>query len=154
MDDTVSPSSIIFEATRYGELDKVNELVEQGFDVNERDNEDVTLLHWAAINNRLEIVKLLIVKGAIVDAIGGETKSTPLHWATSMGHLKMVVLLMKNGADPTIMSAEGYNCLHLASQFGKTGIVAYLLAKGVDINVPDAYFGRTALMWAAFRTTT
>lgn len=154
MDDTVSPSSMIFEATRYGELDKVKEFVEQGFDVNERDNEDVTLLHWAAINNRIEIVKFLIIKGAIIDAIGGETKSTPLHWATSMGHLKMVVLLMKNGADPTIMSAEGYNCLHLAAQFGKTGIVAYLLAKGVDINVPDAYFGRTALMWAAFRTTT
>lgn len=149
-----SPSLLIFEATRYGGYDKVKEIIESGFDVNQRDTENVTLLHWAAINNRSEIVKYLILKGAVVDAVGGETKSTPLHWATSVGHLKMVVLLMKHGADPTIMDSEGFNCLHLAAQFGKTGIVAYLLAKGVDINVPDAYFGRTALMWAAFRTTT
>ena len=100
------------------------------------------------------IVKYLISNGAVIDATGGETNSTPLHWATSVGHLKMVVLLVKNGADPTILNLEGYNCLHLAAQFGKTSIVAYLLAKGVDINVTDAFFGRTALMWAAFRTTT
>ena len=40
------------------------------------------MLHWAAINNRTEIVKYLIAKGANVDAIGGELASTPLHWAT------------------------------------------------------------------------
>ena len=36
---------------------------ERGYDVNHRDAENVTLLHWAAINNRLDIVKYLIMKG-------------------------------------------------------------------------------------------
>lgn len=67
---------------QYGALDRVTELVEAGADVNQPDSETVTLLHWAAINNRKDIVKYLIAKGAVVDAIGGELNSTPLHWAT------------------------------------------------------------------------
>lgn len=65
-------------------MDRVTELVEAGADVNQPDSETVTLLHWAAINNRKDIVKYLIAKSAIVDAIGGELASTPLHWATRL----------------------------------------------------------------------
>ena len=36
---------------------------ERGYDVNQRDGENVTLLHWASINNRLDIVKYLVMKG-------------------------------------------------------------------------------------------
>ncbi|KAB7496503.1 Palmitoyltransferase Hip14 [Armadillidium nasatum] len=46
----------IVKATQYGALERCKELVEAGFDVNKRDSENVTLLHWAAINNRKEIV--------------------------------------------------------------------------------------------------
>ena len=35
----------------------------RGYDVNHRDPENVTLLHWASINNRVDIVKYLLVKG-------------------------------------------------------------------------------------------
>ena len=42
----------IVKATQYGARDRVEQLVEGGFDVNQRDDENVTLLHWAAINNR------------------------------------------------------------------------------------------------------
>ena len=42
----------IVKATQYGARERVEELVEGGFDVNQRDEENVTLLHWAAINNR------------------------------------------------------------------------------------------------------
>ena len=36
---------------------RVVELVDAGYDVNEPDRENVSLLHWAAINNRAEVVK-------------------------------------------------------------------------------------------------
>jgi len=140
----------IVKATQYGAFERVKELIENGFDVNQRDEENVTLLHWASINNRKEIVKCFLEKGAIIDAIGGDLKSTPLHWATRQGHLSMAILLIQNGADPSILDGEGCNCLHLAAQFGHTAIVAYLIAKGQEINVPDAN-GMTALMWSALR---
>lgn len=67
-----------------GALNRVTELIEAGADVNQRDSEMITLLHWAAINNKKEIVKYLIDKGAVVDAFGGSLWATPLNWATRL----------------------------------------------------------------------
>lgn len=75
----------IVKATQYGAIARVKELVDAGWDVNRPDAETVTLLHWAAINNRKAIIKYFLEKGAIVDAIGGELGATPLHWATRQG---------------------------------------------------------------------
>ncbi|KAK0162418.1 hypothetical protein PV327_006195 [Microctonus hyperodae] len=140
----------IVKATQYGALERVTELVEAGANVNQPDAETVTLLHWAAINNRKEIVKYLIAKGANVNAIGGELASTPLHWATRQGHLLTFTILMKAGADPTLRDSEGFACIHLAAQFGYTGIVAYLVAKGANPNDLDRS-AMTPLMWSAYK---
>ncbi|KAF4521454.1 hypothetical protein B566_EDAN001751 [Ephemera danica] len=142
----------IVKATQYGALDRCRELIEAGYDVNTPDAETVTLLHWAAINNRKEIIKYYINLGAVVDAIGGELQSTPLHWATRQGHLGAVVLLMQYGADPSLRDGEGCSCVHLAAQFGHTAVVAYLVAKGVNVNMQDRN-GMTPLMWSAYKVT-
>lgn len=142
----------IVKATQYGAFDRCFELVEGGYDVNLRDSENVTLLHWAAINNRKEIVNYYITKNAIIDSIGGELMSTPLHWATRQGHLSMVVLLVQYGADPSLRDGEGCSCIHLAAQFGHTAIVAYLVAKGQNVNMIDRN-GMSPLMWSAYRVT-
>ena len=47
----------LVRATQYGMLERVTELIEAGYDVNRMDHENVSLLHWAAINNRADIVK-------------------------------------------------------------------------------------------------
>ncbi|KAH9527412.1 Palmitoyltransferase zdhhc13 [Dermatophagoides farinae] len=141
----------IVRATQYGNLDLCQKIIDSGrYGVNQRDHENVTLLHWSAINNRLDLVNYFISKGAIVDAIGGDLQSTALHWATRQGHLPMVVLLMQHRADPSLLDGDGYNALHLAAQFGHTSIVAYFIAKGQDIDAPDTN-GMTALMWSSFR---
>ncbi|ORY76495.1 hypothetical protein BCR35DRAFT_252388, partial [Leucosporidium creatinivorum] len=48
---------------------------------NDRDAQGITALHWAAINNHLLACKLLLERGAEVDAVGGDLMATPLHWA-------------------------------------------------------------------------
>ena len=54
----------IVKATQYGAMDRVKSLIDDGgFDVNQRDKENVTLLHWAAINNRKEIITYFLQKG-------------------------------------------------------------------------------------------
>lgn len=63
-----------------------------------------------------------------------------------------VVLLVQKGADPTFVDAEGLACIHVAAQFGHTAVIAYLVAKGVDINVTDTN-GLTALMYCALKHT-
>jgi len=47
----------IVRAAQYGVLERCIELVDGGVDVNQPDAENVSILHWAAINNRLEIVR-------------------------------------------------------------------------------------------------
>lgn len=49
----------IVKATQYGAISRVKELVESGWDVNQPDSETVTLLHWAAINNRKDIIRFV-----------------------------------------------------------------------------------------------
>ncbi|KAK6314553.1 hypothetical protein J4Q44_G00140820 [Coregonus suidteri] len=127
----------IVKATQYGIFERCRELVEAGYDVQQPDKENVTLLHWASINNRIDLVKYYISKGAMVDQLGGDLNSTPLHWATRQGHLSMVVQLLKYGSDPSLIDGEGCSCVHLAAQFGHTSIVAYLIAKGQDVDMMD-----------------
>ncbi|KAF7703590.1 hypothetical protein HF521_022597 [Silurus meridionalis] len=143
-----SSSWDIVKATQFGAFDRCKELVEAGYDVRQPDKENVTLLHWAAINNRLDLIKYYISKGAVVDQLGGDLNSTPLHWAIRQGHLQMVIQLMRYGADPSLMDGEGYGGLHLAVLFQHMPIAAYLMAKGQEVDTPDAN-GQTSLMLAA-----
>ena len=53
------------KATQYGAIERLKYLVDnEQLDVTKPDKEDITLLHWAAINNRKEIVVFLLKKGA------------------------------------------------------------------------------------------
>lgn len=140
----------IVKATQYGAINRVRELVEAGWDVNQPDSETVTLLHWAAINNRRDIMGYLLERGAMVDAVGGELNATPLHWATRQGHLGACVQLMQAGADPSLRDSEGCSCIHIAAQFGHTAILAYFIARGVPCDLQDRG-GMTALMWSAWK---
>ncbi|KAJ9106106.1 hypothetical protein QFC21_001248 [Naganishia friedmannii] len=49
--------------------------------VNSRDEQGVTALHWAAINNHVAVCRFLLELGAEIDPVGGELKATPLMWA-------------------------------------------------------------------------
>ncbi|CAH8875997.1 unnamed protein product [Trichobilharzia szidati] len=143
----------IVKAVQFGVTKRIIELIEPsdpqvaGYDVNQLDDEDVSLLHWAAINNRLAIARYLLSKGAQIDRPGGRLAATPLHWAIRQSHLSMVHFLMQRGADPTLMDNTGLACIHVAIQMGNIPIIVYLLSHGVNVDVRDAN-GLTPLMIA------
>ncbi|XP_027708456.1 palmitoyltransferase ZDHHC13 [Vombatus ursinus] len=140
----------IVKATQYGIFERCKELIEAGYDVRQPDKENVSLLHWAAINNRLDLVKFYISKGAVVDQLGGDLNSTPLHWAIRQGHLPMVILLLQCGADPTLVDGEGFSGIHLAVLFQHMPVIAYLISKGQNIDTTDLN-GQTPLMLSAHK---
>ncbi|OXG40718.1 palmitoyltransferase AKR1 [Cryptococcus neoformans Bt15] len=115
-----------------------------------RDAQDVTPLHWAAINAHMGTCRLLIDSGADIDAIGGELKATPLQWAARNGHLYVVHLLISRGADPNIHDSQGFNTLHLITHSSAVMPLLYMLHQPVAIDEKDAD-GHTALMWAAYQ---
>ncbi|KAH3687267.1 hypothetical protein WICPIJ_001750 [Wickerhamomyces pijperi] len=129
-----------------------SQVIELGEDI---DNNNVSGLHWASINNRLSVVKYLISKGVEVDRIGGELNATPLHWACRYGLVYIVdYLIREGGADPTIVDSQGFNCLHLAINSSNIMLVIYVLnclneqIQDVDCVDPN---DRTALHWAAYQ---
>ena len=141
----------VVRAVQLGVFSRARQLVFQDAGlVRKADGKGITLLHWAAVNNRKDVAVFLIEHGAEIDAIGGDAKSTPLQWAVKSGFLLMVSLLMRHGANPEIRDNDGCEAIHIAARLGHTAIVAYLVAKGTCINSRDAA-GKTPLSWSADR---
>lgn len=122
--------------------------VRAGADVDAKDHNEATALHWAASKNKPmdSIIRFLIASGGDVDATS--TAGTPLYWAVSRGNLDSVRILLASGADPDA-DHGGRTPLFDAAGAGDERILAELLAAGADINIRDAE-GRTAVWEAAW----
>ncbi|RXM29121.1 Palmitoyltransferase ZDHHC17 [Acipenser ruthenus] len=122
----------IVKATQYGIFERCRELVEAGYDVRQPDKENVTLLHWAAINNRIDLVKYYISKGSIVDQLGGDLNSTPLHWATSVDPTRLLLTF-----NVSVNLGDKYHkntALHWAVLAGNTTVISLLLEAGAHVD--------------------
>ncbi|KAK4135542.1 ankyrin [Trichocladium antarcticum] len=141
----------IMQMARVGDIAGMEKLFEAGeYDATYADDEGITPLHWAAINNQFAMCKFLIEKGAEINRKGGESVATPLQWAAQRCHYYTVHLLLQHGADPLITDAQGYNTLHISTFNGNLLLIILLLHQGIPVDVEDAY-GHTGLMWSAYK---
>ncbi|MCJ1395950.1 palmitoyltransferase akr1 [Xylographa bjoerkii] len=141
----------IMQLSRLGEIGPIQTLFSEGkYNPDYRDEEGITPLHWAAINNHYALCKFLIEAGVGVDAKGGEAVATPAMWATQRCNYYIVQLLLQSGADPLLTDAQGYNVLHLATFDGNVFLLVLLLHQNIPIDGPDLQ-GHTCLMWAAYK---
>jgi len=109
--------------------------------VNRLDSEGCTALHWAALNNRLDVALLLLKSGADPNIIASQpSQQTPLHWAASKGYVEMVDLLCQDayGGDPSIGDSQGCNCLHIAAQHARTLVMHYLVGASATPNTASS----------------
>lgn len=141
----------IMQLARLGDVTGMERLFESGeFDATFVDDEGITPLHWAAINNQYAMCSFLIQHGADINRKGGDSVATPLQWAAQRCHYYTVNLLLQHGADPLITDAQGYNTLHISTFNGNVLLIVLLLHQGIPVDVLDSY-GHTALMWAAYK---
>lgn len=124
-------------------------------DVNLRDSQRITALHWASINGHFMFVKRLLALGAEIDTKGGELDATPLMWAARNGHTPVVHLLLQHGSDPTLTDSQSFNVLHLAVHSSSPFLIAYLLFTSSEtinnsVDTPDQQ-GHTSLAWACYQ---
>lgn len=93
-----------FDWVKENNVEKVKKL-EPG-EIMEKDENGMTLLHWAADRGHQEIAKYLLEQKLDVNARDSEGQ-TALHYAASCGHLEVVRVLLDHGGDPTIQDSEG-----------------------------------------------
>lgn len=105
-------------AVRDGNIDLIQMLLEQGADVNTRNDLWLTPLHFAANKNEIEIVKMLLDHGAKVNVLTN-FDYTPLHYAAYQGKVKIVTLLIEKGAVLNIQNVFGHTPLHSAASHEK-----------------------------------
>ena len=90
-----------FNAANVDDINMIKKLIKYGFDVNMQDSDGWALIHYASHSGNLEIVELLLKKGAKVN-IKTNSGKTPLKLALKdkdrFRHIFTVDLLLKNEA--------------------------------------------------------
>lgn len=127
-----------------GHTDVAKELLRNGADVNFSSKETWSPLNQALISSHHDMAKLLMDAGA--DPTNQDRYGfAPLLLASN--DLNLVNLLLEAGADPNTDLVGGATVLHYAARHGNVPLLKYLLATGMDVNLPQGYSedGITAL---------
>ena len=139
--------ALLWTAVKNKDTAMIQALLENGFDLERKNNKGQTPLSYAAANGHEGVVTLLLEKGAEL-----ETKDydwTPLLYAARNGHEAVVKLLLEKGAELET-KGEGYGQapLSYAAEKGHEVVVKLLLEKGAELDTKDKC-GRTPLLYAA-----
>lgn len=114
--------------------------------INITDEKLWTPLHWAASEGEIEVVELLISRGADVNArdLEGET---PLFGAVDHS-TDVSSILLEAGSDVNTRNYEGKTALHKLAYYGERIESKFLIEHGAKIKVKDND-GRSPLHYAA-----
>ncbi|XP_078357629.1 uncharacterized protein LOC144642530 isoform X2 [Oculina patagonica] len=120
-------------------------------DVDARDNEGMTALHWAAFHGRTGHVRLLVEKKA--DLLSRDTDGKlPLHWAAQNGYLPTCQVMLEICDSHNLVNGKdfsGRTPIHLAAAAGQYAVLVELTAVAfANIESLDND-GRIPLHWAA-----
>ena len=136
----------LFAAAASGDVDRVQELIDSGMDVNYPDENQMTALHHAAMHARDKVIKALIERGANVNATDLKGGFSSLHWVVinadpqmgSTDHVdESIVALAKGGADVNCTDFNFATPLHIAAQKGNKVVVDSLIRLGADPDLTD-----------------
>ncbi|XP_055679140.1 kinase D-interacting substrate of 220 kDa isoform X2 [Lutzomyia longipalpis] len=117
--------------------------------VDDRDENQTTVLMVCATRGMVSFVRELIARGADVQAEDIDNW-TPLLCAAKEGHADVVQLLLEHDANQEHRDMGGWSALMWSSYKGHTDVVALLLQRGADVHAHGNYH-LGPLLWAAGR---
>ena len=105
----------------------LDELIAAGFSIDRPSWTGRTNLHFLAMQNRRDVAKLFVERGADINFVSLETGTTPLGIAAEKGQEKTVRMLLEMGADPLLpTNRPTLQPRTLAERRGHENIVAIL----------------------------
>ena len=116
----------ISELTKTIDVSHINRKYQFGF----------TLLHYAAKENRLEVIEYLVSSGCDINAVDDEGQ-TPLHKSTMFGHTESVKLLIGKGANVNQIDNNGNTPLHVVIMTGGDFDIFKVLIEKANLGIQN-----------------
>ncbi len=136
-------NTLLMIAVRDNHPDMARRLLDLKARVDPRNRYGETALMLAAANGDLELVKLLVDRGAKINLSGWN----PLIYAAWRSQTEVVRYLLDKGADIDAAAPSGVTALMMAARSGHFETVKLLLWEVADPNIKSDS-GATALEWA------
>ena len=167
----------LFDAAHEGRVEPILEYAQsENPNLDVRDSDGNTLLHWAVLKGKTTLVSALVDHGVDINALNTRGV-TALFYASMLGDGSMVSLLVEQGARVNLhsMGSEAPTehevtkrselidielekeiklvCtpVQAATVQGHFRVVLFLVQKGADVNIP-AHSGNTALHYACMKS--
>ena len=115
----------IVEWSRQNDLLRVQCCIALGLDIDSKNIQSGSALHWAAFNGNIEIVSCLLDAGANLNALSNN-QSTPLFTASMKGHFDIVKKLVERGANLDFLTKDGKSAYLIALEKGHNEICTFL----------------------------
>ncbi|XP_078341797.1 transient receptor potential cation channel subfamily A member 1 homolog isoform X2 [Crassostrea virginica] len=124
-------------AAQEGYLSIVKCLIENGADLDCKNEEEQTPLHLAAKHGRTNVVREMVIRDHSAVNDEDEDSNTALHLATLHGHTKVALILIKNGADVAARNSVLWTPLDCAAAKGWLKTVKCLLDADAPVDPMD-----------------
>ncbi len=149
-------TALIYACDSYStDSEVVNELVkillENGANPNKYKKGYDGAIHYAAMYNQVEAVKLLAQNGVNIDAKGSYGRTPLIYAASSAKSLEMVRFFISSGANVNAKNDADKNAVFelITNEDSNAEIAEFLIQSGCDIHSNNKSHG-TVLHWAAF----
>ncbi len=144
----VSLQTPLLVAASQGHYNIVEYLLNNGANINDVDNANSNIFHWAAYGGNIDMLDLLLSKKL---NINGENKylQSPLWFACRSNKLLAAQWLVAKGVKTNVVDDNKCTALHFAALYGSIEIIKWLLIKELEIrDLRDKGNGRTAICYA------
>ena len=118
----------LYIACSNGQIDRVRELLDEGVDINAKDNLGNSPLICACANGHVDVATLLLDRDALIDEKSNDYNDTALHCAARNDEM----LLISRGADPMAVNNFNNTALHFAACNDNMDICELLISIGAD----------------------
>ena len=158
--DSLGNSTSLYAASRSGSISLFEYLIDQGAEINEEDSKTynsflyITCDEGDPLDDHLDMVKYMVIRGANVNTYAPENLMTVLHVASKKGLLEVVKYLVENEdiikestedtpevkkkkANINPKDSDGKTPLDYAKEEGHTDVVTYLESQGAESGSPS-----------------